>query len=222
MLLEAAGPAYEAGELQFVGPAAAALAEYHWIAGDPERAAAEARRAYPLALRAGHPWLAGQLASWLWRCGAPVGTEGVAEPYRLLMTGDVAGAAAQWGKRGCVYARAEALAYGDDDAAAEALRILDDLGATATARRVRAQLKSRGAPVPRAPRPATTADPAGLTARQREVLGLLAEGLSDAEIAARLSLSPKTVGHHVSAVLAKLGVPSRGQAAALARRPGPR
>jgi DNA-binding NarL/FixJ family response regulator len=52
------------------------------------------------------------------------------------------------------------------------------------------------------------------------VLGLLAEGLTDAEIAGRLSLSTKTVGHHVSALLAKLGVGSRRQAAAAARRLG--
>ncbi|BCJ51348.1 hypothetical protein Asp14428_28230 [Actinoplanes sp. NBRC 14428] len=77
--------------------------------------------------------------------------------------------------------------------------------------------------MPRGPRAATAADPTGLTARQREVLELLAEGLSNAQIAAALSLSAKTVDHHVSAVLGKLGVTSRGQAAAAARRAaGPR
>ena len=60
---------------------------------------------------------------------------------------------------------------------------------------------------------------AGLTEREREIMGLVAEGLSNAEIAARLSLSAKTVDHHVSAVLGKLGVASRGQAAAAARKP---
>jgi DNA-binding NarL/FixJ family response regulator len=74
--------------------------------------------------------------------------------------------------------------------------------------------------VPRGPNRATAANPAGLTGRQVEVLALLAEGLTDAEIAARLSLSAKTVGHHVSALLAKLGVGSRHQAAAAARRLG--
>ena len=74
--------------------------------------------------------------------------------------------------------------------------------------------------VPRGPTRATAANPAGLTARQVEVLGLLGEGLTDAEIAARLSLSTRTVGHHVSALLAKLGVSSRRQAAAAGRRLG--
>jgi DNA-binding NarL/FixJ family response regulator len=74
--------------------------------------------------------------------------------------------------------------------------------------------------VPRGPRRATVTHPAGLTARQAEVLGLLADGLSNADIAARLRLAPKTVDHHVSAVLARLGVTSRGQAAARARKLG--
>jgi DNA-binding NarL/FixJ family response regulator len=101
------------------------------------------------------------------------------------------------------------------------LALLDGLGASQTAQRLRRQLRRRGTlRVPRGPIRATAANPAGLTGRQVEVLGLLAEGLSDAEIAARLSLSTKTVSHHVSAVLAKLGVTSRHQAVAAARRLG--
>ncbi|WP_212991910.1 ATP-binding protein [Actinoplanes auranticolor] len=221
ILLRAAGPAYEADEVQFVGPVATALAEHYWIAGDPARAAAEARRGYAVAVRVGHPWFAGQLAYWQWRAGEPIAvTELIALPYRLLIEGDWRGAAADWAGRGCAYARAEALSCGDDEAVAEALRIVDGLGAAGTARRLRAELRDRGAKVPRGPRASTTAHPTGLTARQREVLMLLAEGLSNADIAARLTLSAKTVDHHVSAVLGKLGVPSRGQAAVAARRLG--
>jgi DNA-binding NarL/FixJ family response regulator len=57
-----------------------------------------------------------------------------------------------------------------------------------------------------------------LTRREQEVLSLVAEGLTNAEVAARLHVSTKTVGHHVSNVLAKLGVRSRGEAAAWAMR----
>jgi DNA-binding CsgD family transcriptional regulator/tetratricopeptide (TPR) repeat protein len=221
-LLEAAAVrAYEAGELQFVAPVAAGLAEYHWLSGDPEKAAAAALRAWDLAVRIGQPWFLGELAFWLWRSGAPpAGPVELAPPYRLLIDGDWAPAAAVWAQRGATYARAEALSCGDAPAAAEALREFDRLGARRAARRLRADLRDRGLRVPRGPRPTTAADPTGLTVRQLEVLRLMADGLSNAEIADRLTVSAKTVDHHVSAVLGKLGVPRRGLAAAAAHRRG--
>jgi len=79
---------------------------------------------------------------------------------------------------------------------------------------------ARGLAVPRGPRPARRANPAGLTAREAEVLQLLTGGLSYAEIARRLILSEKTVGHHVSAILRKLGEPTRARAVAAALRLG--
>jgi DNA-binding CsgD family transcriptional regulator/tetratricopeptide (TPR) repeat protein len=104
-----------------------------------------------------------------------------------------------------------------------ALPVLDELGAAAVAARFRARLRELGVHgIPRGPAPATRANPQGLTTRQLDVLGLLAEGLSNADIAARLVISPKTADHHVSAVLAKLGVRSRGEAAAAAHRMGVR
>ena len=74
--------------------------------------------------------------------------------------------------------------------------------------------------VPRGPRASTRANPAGLTARELEVSSLLAEGLTNAEIADRLIVSAKTVDHHVSSVLTKLGVTSRRQVAQAARQLG--
>lgn len=81
--------------------------------------------------------------------------------------------------------------------------------AMVVARRLRA-LGARG--IARGPRPTTRANPSGLTNREMEVWQLLAGGLRNAEIADRLSLSEKTVDHHVSSVLAKLGVRSRTEA----------
>ncbi|HVU90708.1 MAG TPA: LuxR C-terminal-related transcriptional regulator, partial [Jatrophihabitans sp.] len=79
---------------------------------------------------------------------------------------------------------------------------------------------ARGLAVPRGPRAATRANSLGLTARESEVLALVADGLTNAEIGQRLFLSAKTVGHHVSALLRKTGAPSRARAVAAARRAG--
>ncbi|HEY7984088.1 MAG TPA: LuxR C-terminal-related transcriptional regulator, partial [Ktedonobacterales bacterium] len=98
-----------------------------------------------------------------------------------------------------------------------ALAIFDGLGAAPAAAIVRRRLLAAGARgVPRGPRAATRANPHGLTSRQFEILLLLAEGLHNAEIADRLSTTSKTVEHHVSAVLAKLGVRSRAEAVRVA------
>jgi DNA-binding CsgD family transcriptional regulator/tetratricopeptide (TPR) repeat protein len=223
LLEEAAARSFPTGELQWVGPVAAARAEHAWLQGEMDRVAVEAGRGFELAVQAGHRWDVGELAFWLWRAGALAQVPAVAaEPYRLLLGGDWRGAARAWEELGCPYDRALALACGDvDGALLEALGVLDRLGAAKTAERLRRELRRRGTlRVPRGPSRATAANPAGLTRRQLEVLGLLTEGLSNAEIAVRLSLSPKTVDHHVSAVLGKLAVGSRHQAAAAARRLG--
>jgi DNA-binding CsgD family transcriptional regulator len=209
-----------ATELQWIAQVAAARAEHAWLHGDDHRAAEEAASVLEQAVQAAHPWFAGELALWLRLAGAPGPEPAVmAEQYRLLLAGDWRAAADAWRALGCPYHQALALACGDqDEALLEALALLDGLGARQTAQRLRRQLRRRGhLRVPRGPNRATAANPAGLTGRQVEVLELLAEGLTDAEIAARLSLSPKTVSHHVSALLAKLGVTSRRQAAAAAR-----
>ena len=99
----------------------------------------------------------------------------------------------------------------------------------APSRRWRSYATVFGACVTRLPRraqPGTLANPAGLTDRELETLRPVATGLSNAEIARRLVLSPRTVDHHVSAILGKLGVPTRRDAAVWAARlwdkPSPR
>jgi DNA-binding NarL/FixJ family response regulator len=106
-----------------------------------------------------------------------------------------------------------ALADGSEQAQLEALDILDRLGARPLADRIRAELRQQGAEsIPRGPTKQTLANPAGLTTRQLEVLRLVADGLSNREIADRIYISKKTVEHHVSAIYTKLGVGSRLEA----------
>ena len=132
---------------------------------------------------------------------APAG----ATPFQLLMDGEWAAAATRWAELGRRYTRLGALAEGDRPAAVEALAVLAELGAVRAARHLQTWLRRRGmTAVPRGPRPSTAANAAGLTARQLEVLALLAEGLSDAAIATRLTVSHRTVEHHVAAVGAAL------------------
>jgi DNA-binding CsgD family transcriptional regulator len=118
----------------------------------------------------------------------------------------------------CRWRLAEALlAAGDREragaAAREALATATTLGAAPLQAALR-KLGVRG--LARGPRPATSANPANLTPRELEVLALVATGIGNAEIARRLFISAKTVDHHVSAILAKLGVPTRREAAARA------
>lgn len=222
-LQEATERGFATVELQWTAPVAAARAEYAWLYGDDHRIADEATAMYERAVEQEHPWFTGELAFWLWMAGVlPKAPAVIGEPYRLLLAGDWRAAADAWRERACPYQMALALARGDrDEAPAEALELLDGLGARQAALRVRRDLRRSGhRRVSRGPIRATAANPAGLTARQVDVLGLLAEGLTDAAIAARLSLSTKTVGHHVSALLSKLGVASRHEAAAAAERLG--
>ena len=102
-----------------------------------------------------------------------------------------------------------------------AVSTLDDLGAREIAGMARRRMRDLGIrAIPRGPRATTRAAPAGLTAREQQVLALLADGLADREISHRLFISERTVHHHVSAVLAKIGVQSRTAAAREATRLG--
>jgi DNA-binding NarL/FixJ family response regulator len=149
-------------------------------------------------------------------------TDGVAAPYRLLLDGDAPAAAEAWRRLGARYDEALALLEADTPRDAfRAVDLLDGLGADAVAARARQALRRRGLTgVPPRSRRSTRANPGGLTERQLEVLALIGEGASNADVAERLCISQKTAGHHVSAILQKLGVRSRTEAAHASRRLG--
>ncbi|MBG0568280.1 ATP-binding protein [Actinoplanes aureus] len=206
------------GEAQRVGPAGAALAEAAWLRGD----AAAADRLTPVFHRiraAEGDRRLGAFAYWLRKLGADVP---VPDPYALQMTGRAKEAAGFWERAGCRYDHAVALSHSTaEDDLIMAVRLLDALGADPLARRVRSRLRELGVTrIPRGPLPTTRGNPAGLTGRQAEVLRLLADGLSNPEIAARLVLSTRTVDAHVAAVLTKLTARSRREAVSRARELG--
>jgi DNA-binding CsgD family transcriptional regulator/tetratricopeptide (TPR) repeat protein len=213
------GFAQRSNTLSALAPAGLARIEWAWLSGDLDLADEQievllARTTLPVGARC-----RGELLRYLSRAGRP--TEpfaGCGEEWAAGLRGDWRTAAEIWRRIGDPYERALELASsGEVEPTVQALGLLDQLGARAAARLVRRSLRGLGVThVPRGPQPATRANPSGLTDRQLDVLRLLAAGLTNAEIAAKLVLSTRTVDHHVSAILAKLGATTRREAARMA------
>jgi DNA-binding CsgD family transcriptional regulator len=209
--------------LQRVAPTACARAEAAFARGDAAAVRAEVQRALPLARAKGHPWFVGELSWWACKVDGHDGAAltGCAEPYALQIAGHWREAAQAWQRLGCPFERARALADGDESAQREALATFETLGARPAADNLRRHLHEGGVRgLSRGPRSSTQAQPFGLTKRELQTLQLLCEGLRNAEIAARLHRSVRTVDHHLAAVFGKLGVDSRLAAIRAAQRAG--
>lgn len=220
---EARELATRSGCVYFLAPLHAARAEVAFLAGDIAAAGEETRAALELAVERGHSRFAGELSYWQWKCGdRGSASASIDSPYARQIVGDWAGAAAAWDVMACPYEAARSRSEGKGEAALRAaLATFEQLAALPDAAEVRRRLRQIGARgVPRGPRPSTRANPAGVTLREAEVLGLLATGCGNGEIAGRLFLSPRTVEHHISSILTKLGATTRGEAGEAARRLG--
>jgi DNA-binding CsgD family transcriptional regulator/tetratricopeptide (TPR) repeat protein len=218
---EAGEIASRAQEIQRTAPLVDAIAELAHARDELGSAVAPLRDALSHALLLHDPWIRGGIAIWLWRAHAIFALpEGCAEPYALEAAGQWRDAAAAWKRLGCPYEYACMLAwYGDEPAQRQALERFDALGAGSASQQLRRRMRAGGARgVPRGSRASTRQNAFGLTKREAQVLDLMRSGLRNAAIAKKLYLSTRTVDHHVSSVLAKLGASTRAEAVAIAAR----
>jgi DNA-binding CsgD family transcriptional regulator/tetratricopeptide (TPR) repeat protein len=223
LLEEAAAMAEREGVLQYEIPVALARAEVAWLEGRPEAIAAETEASFARATRMGAWHRLGELTCWRRRAGLSDRADPrLPERYQAELDGDYAKAAELWNGLGCVYDSALALAASaDEKLLRRSLTTLQRLGARTTAAVVARKLRALGAQgITRGPRPTTQRNPAQLTEREVEVLELVGAGMRNSDIARKLFVTSKTVDHHVSSILRKLGVESRSQAAAEAARLG--
>ncbi|HEX2850683.1 MAG TPA: AAA family ATPase [Acidimicrobiales bacterium] len=216
-LAEAFEIATRGDEVQVEFPVRLARVELLWLAGDTGAARDEAAAILSLIDQVdvtGHR----DFLTWCRRLGMEWRSEYDAPPIPMILADDARGVAQWWERVGSEHMAADALADSTDEAdLREACERLTAVGSTPRALEVARRLRRRGARgVRRGPRATTRANRAGLTPREVEVAALLCEGLTNAQIATRLVISPKTVDHHVSSVLAKLGVGDRRTVASAA------
>ena len=187
-----------------------AQVEAAWLDGDRIGALERIQAARESVATARFARSGGEMALWAWRYGEPFEVPANApSPVLLELAGDWRGAIDAWRDLGAPYEAALAALPGDDRAARVALATLQGLRAKAAARAFARERAARGARSPRGPRRSTLDNAAGLTRREQEVLAELATGATNREIATALHLSQRTVAHHVSAILGKLGAANR-------------
>jgi DNA-binding CsgD family transcriptional regulator/GTPase SAR1 family protein len=207
------------GEVEKIVSIVAAKAEYLWLQNKLLDFANELFLIHMKVLKSDNPWSIGEIAYWLWKANhLSEIPERIAEPYLLQIKDEWKAAAKLWEDLNCPYERALALSEGDEKSMIDAIEIFDRLGASATSQYIKQKMRESGIKsIPKGARKTTRENIAGLTNRQLEILSLLNKGLSNIEIGNQLYISPKTVDHHISAILSKLNIHSRHEAAVFAR-----
>ena len=215
-LADLASHAERSGDLQRITPVIELTTEYALTRGERvptdqfDRLAERARSIGGLA-----GWNAQRMSGWAAVAGIDIPWDGfTTPPYAAMAQRDWRAAADGFADVGWVYDRALMLSMLDDESSlGESLEIARRLGAEPLMKHVTRRMRELAIRVPPGQRDSTRVNPAGLTARQLEVLALVAEGLTNAEIASRLVVSQRTAEHHLAAVLTKLGVKTRREAA---------
>nr|WP_225908023.1 LuxR family transcriptional regulator [Hyphomonas sediminis] len=218
LMEQAYADAMATDELQHIVPARLTLIEHAWLTGHRALAIEHLDALFALSDGDRHPWNIGERAVWAKRLGREaegVDVGSLPEPFRLELDGEMEAAAAAWRALSMPYAAALVGLQSDDEAElGETVGQLQAMGAEAAAAYARRRASELGV-TSRLPRPrrgaysAARDHPLGLTKREQEVLRLLARGCSNREISETLGRSPRTVEHHVSAVLAKLNAQNR-------------
>jgi DNA-binding CsgD family transcriptional regulator len=217
LLEEAEAHVRRADSLEWSVPVGMARIEHAWLTADPAAATPYSTMLLELTDRPGMLEQRGELMRYLTRLGLPAEAfPGCPDRYAAGIAGDWQEAARLWAEAGDPYERAlDLLESYQEQPLVEAVTILDGLGAVPAARHARSRLRALGVTrLPSRPLPTTRGNPAGLTNRQVEILRLVGTGRSNAEIAAELVVSVRTVDHHVSAILRKLGTSNRREASA--------
>lgn len=216
--------AMQTEELQHITPVRLALIEAAWLRNDHARARVHFEQLFSAGAASMHTWRVGETAVWAKRFGVRTPNAFLAEipePYALEIAGDIKGAATAWRKIGAPHKEGLVLLQTDEQDAADnisaALKIFNQIEANAAAKEAmrRAKMFGVGATMPRArrgPYKAARNHPLGLTKKEQAILGLIANGASNAEIANTLSRSQRTIEHHVSSILTKLNVDNRMEA----------
>jgi DNA-binding CsgD family transcriptional regulator/tetratricopeptide (TPR) repeat protein len=211
--------AYAWGFLEIAFPMAAIRAEMAWLQGDLQRCRLEAEPHYHVANKLEVHRFQDELSYWMWRAGALTAPPAASGPFAVQIGGDWRRAAGMWERFGCPYEQGMALKDGDEDAQREALQIFERLGARPIIEKLKQHMRAQGVrSIPRGPRPATRSNAFGLTPRELEVLSAMVGGASNSIIAGRLSLSHRTVEHHITSILQKTGTQSRSEVISLALR----
>jgi DNA-binding CsgD family transcriptional regulator len=214
LMIEAKALAFEAMELQRIVPAFLVQMEYEWITGKSCIEADALSQTIAMIVELGKFKKKSRLYFWLKKTGredllSKAGYESLQDRYK----GDIISDVALWEEWSSPYEQALALFEGNDADKKRALTMVQALGAGAVYEKMKLEMRSSGIKsIPRGIRKTTRSNAAHLTGRELDVLKSLKEGLQNKEIADKLFISPKTVDHHISSILLKLGVNSRTKA----------
>ena len=222
LLRQAMQDALATQEQQHIVPTRLGLIEAAWLTGDLATARSELTAMSHIHIDGLDSWDLGTFAVWWRRCGMatafPRPDARLAGPREAELQGDCNAAAKAWQDLGLPYEAGLALLQVEGKhagaALAEAVVMFEEIAAQPAAALTRLKAKQLGVAamlpkIRRGPYAAARSHPLGLTHREVQVLGLLAQGLGNQDIAKRLVRSLKTVEHHVSAVLGKLNASSR-------------